>query len=413
MEILHTWDQLRNVDPFCTGLCSFCSWDFMTVRRQCLSGMILCQKLDPSGADKAVASGVVSGTVLRSPFRFIFFWNLRSIQCVACLKPNFRSLEVLFNTFQHPNEKASQKMTNNWIPSNALQSALRLNQVIKSNDKMKHVARMITVFTAVRTFGRWTASRYWTSVHDTSCILFWKQSSHLKNSDSARYVTGCITLLRRVFIVRIIEVRPKVVVYYRHCYAVYTSDFKRSKMSLSVFRFFHIEEVSKQCWRRQVWIGLRGCKYTCPPSPPSPPSGPIKGMFLKPVDKRPTPPFCLWQVKTCETSSLVWFPTLWLYVWSLSGWCKAKPTSYFAHLIAEYHEACTHPRNEPPTISVVAIEESQVERENHPQQKKYEEPWPLPNVFQSSKSWKSWTIGPWDPHISRWKDLHPLPGHGH
>ena len=122
---------------------------------------------------------------------------------------------------------------------------------------------------------------------------------------------------------------------------------------------------------------------------------------------------CLWQVKTCETSSLVWFPTLWLYVWSLSGWCKAKPTSYFAHLIAEYHEACTHPRNEPPTISVVAIEESQVERENHPQQKKYEEPWPLPNVFQSSKSWKSWTIGPWDPHISRWKDLHPLPGHGH
>jgi len=47
------------------------------------------------------------------------------------------------------------------------------------------------------------------------------------------------------------------------------------------------------------------------------------------------------------------------------------------------HEACTHPRNEPPTISVVAIEESQVERENHPQQ-----------IIQSSKSWKSWTIGP-------------------
>ena len=154
---------------------------------------------------------------------------------------------VLFNTFQHPNcSRLRQKNTNKWIPSNALQSALRLNQVIKSNDKMSGTSPgwSLAMNIAARTFGRWTASRYWTSVHDTSVwVCFsWNKKKHWKHSDSACGISYRMqkTLLRRVFIVRITEARPKVIVYYRHWYAVYPNDFKRSRMSLSVFRCFMI-----------------------------------------------------------------------------------------------------------------------------------------------------------------------------
>ena len=66
MEILKTlgtaecWSIFIHFHPFCTGLCSFCSWHDRT---SAVSGMILCQhSLTRSwGADQAVASGVVSG----------------------------------------------------------------------------------------------------------------------------------------------------------------------------------------------------------------------------------------------------------------------------------------------------------------------------------------------------------------
>lgn len=131
-----------------------------------------------------------------------------------------------FNTLMKRLRK--KKNTNNWIPSNALQSALRLNQVIKSNDKMKHVARMITMNCGARLGVELLQGIGHRCMTPQSEFAFLEKKKATENTQIPQGISYRMQkrLLRRVFIVRIIEVRPKVIVYYRHWYAVYTSAFK-------------------------------------------------------------------------------------------------------------------------------------------------------------------------------------------